>query len=337
MKAKYTITQKITFSAMLLVLAVFSTMVFKLVSIPGLGFVRFSLTPAIVIYASLSLGPLYGAIVGIGGDLIPALIEPISNGLGGSSINILITIVYGLLGVCPWALEKLTKHFRSGLRKPWAIYATLALILGALAAVFFGSDLLDSGLNYVAKWVLLGVFFLLDVALCVGLHFTNKYFQKRILDLTDIPSPNEIALISTICEIVLMVTLKSLAFYVYFMWMSGGSYKPLFTYLFASLLFASSPNILINTFAVSWMLIFTRRFLHNYGYPTVKEEGSVGSAADEADEKAKKDGQVAISEEDEDPEYLAAQKKAKIGWILFFSILIALMIAAIIVISVLKK
>src|SRR5574344_1964022 len=102
MKAKYTITQKITFSAMLFVLAVFSTMVFKLVSIPGLGFVRFSLTPAIVIYASLSLGPLLAATVGIGGDLTSALIEPISNGLGGSSINILITIVYGLLGVCPW-------------------------------------------------------------------------------------------------------------------------------------------------------------------------------------------------------------------------------------------
>lgn len=338
MKAKFTVTQKITFSAMLLVLAIFSTMVFKLVFIPGLPFVRFSLTPAIIIYSSLTLGPLYGAIVGVGADLIPALIEPFASGTGGDAINPLITIVYGLLGILPWALRLLTKHLRGIFKRPWIVYALLALSLGALAGVFYGTTLLDAGLGpdpFLVKSILLGLFFLLDIGLAVGLHFTDKFFQKRLLDLTDIPSPNEIAFIAVICEFALMATLKSLAFYVYYTWMSSGGYLPLYTYLFSSLLFASSPNILLNTFSVSWMLMLTRHFIHSYGYPTIKEQGGVGDAAQEADQKAFDEGMI-VPNEDDDPLAMAAQKKAKIGWIIFFSVMIILMVACIIVITVLK-
>jgi hypothetical protein len=337
MKAKFSLTQKITFAAMLLVLGVFSTMVFKYISIPGLGFVRFSLTPAIIIYSSLTLGPLYGAVVGVCSDLIPALVTPYGV---STAINPLITIVYGLLGIMPWALEKLTKHFRSVLKKPWILYGLLAAILAGVAGIFYGTNLLDAGLGsnpILVKSILLGVFALLDVGLGFGLYFTNKYFQKRILDLTDIPSPNEIAFISVICEIVLMVILKSLAFYVFYTWMNGGEFKPAFTYIFASLLFASSLNVLINTFAVSWMMIFTRRFIHAYGYPTIKEEGAPGSAADDNDLLAKQEGKHMNEEQDETKEDEANQKKAKIGWILFFTILALVMIACIIVIAVLKK
>jgi hypothetical protein len=50
---------------MLIAFAVISTAIAKTIS-HGLRllFLRFSLTPALVIYTSLNLGPLYGAIVG---------------------------------------------------------------------------------------------------------------------------------------------------------------------------------------------------------------------------------------------------------------------------------
>lgn len=334
MKARLSVTQKMTFAAMLLVLGVFSTMVFKMISVPGLAFVRISLTPAIIIYASLSLGPLYGAVVGICSDLIPALIEPFSSGSFGAAINPLVTVVYGLLGVLPWALALLTKKHRNAFRKPWFVYAVLALTYAGLAGIFYGSDLLDAGLGdnpILVKSILMGVFLVLDAGLIVGLHFTDRYFQKRILDLTDIPSPNEIAFIATVCEILLMVILKSLAFYVYYMWISASGYAPLYTYLFASLLLISSLNIFINTFAVSWMLVFTRKFIHNYGYPAIKEEGGLGAPSEGHPSK-----DIPVLD-DEDPVEKAEQKRAKIGWIVFFGVVIVLMVVCIIVISLIGR
>jgi hypothetical protein len=42
---------------------------------------------------------------------------------------------------------------------------------------------------------------------------TNKYYQKRILEHPDIPSPNEIATIASVSEVVVMDLLKALAFW----------------------------------------------------------------------------------------------------------------------------
>lgn len=339
MKAKFTITQKITFSAMLLVLAIFSTLVFKLIWIPGLPFVRFSLTPAIIIYTSLTLGPLYGAIVGVGADLIPALIEPFTSGAFGAAINPLVTVVYGLLGVLPWALSLLTRKFRGFFKKPWVLYFVIVASLAGLAGIFFGTNLLDPGLGdnpTLVKWILLGVYFLLDVGLVIGLHFTEKYFQKRILDLTDIPSPNETAFICVISELVLMVIAKSLAFYVYYMWISASGYEPLYTYLFASLLLISPLNILVNTFVTSWMMVFTRHFIHSYGYPDIKEEGTPTESASEVKNDPDTNKPM-IDPEDVDPIALAEEKKTRTRWIIFFVTVIVLMIACIIVITVLGK
>ena len=90
MNKSLTTTQKITFSAMLLAMAVVSTFVAKTIPMGPFYYLRFSLTPALVIYTSLSLGPLYGAIVGAAADLIPAFALPTGTG----DWNFLITLVY---------------------------------------------------------------------------------------------------------------------------------------------------------------------------------------------------------------------------------------------------
>jgi hypothetical protein len=103
-----------------------------------------------------------GAVVGICSDLIPALIEPFSSGSFGAAINPLVTVVYGLLGVLPWALALLYQESTgTPLGKPWFVYAVLALTYAGLAGIFYGSDLLDAGLGdnpILVKSILMGVF-----------------------------------------------------------------------------------------------------------------------------------------------------------------------------------
>jgi ECF transporter S component (folate family) len=344
MKAKMSVTQKMTLAAMLLVLATLSTMFFKIWSIPGFSLIRFSVTPAIIIYTSLFLGPVYGVLVGICSDIIPAFLVPTGSWMFP------ITIVYGLLGLVPWATMQLTKRMRGALKKPWILYAFLAVVLAAIGCVFFFTDLFDSGFGAnptLVKIIILAVSGFLDVGLCVGLYFENKYFQKRLLDFADIPSPNEVAMIVSVTEVVVSLLLKSLAFWLYFVILSKSWPMP-YSYFFVLMLAMTSPDILINTFLVSWMLIFSKHFIHYYAYPAIKEEGDVGVNAETNDAKAPASDPEKVADlsgtavdvppelSAEEAEDLKRQKSARVGWIIFFSIVIALMIACIIVIAILQ-
>ena len=69
MKKTFTI-RNITSAAILTALSIISTMVFKLIPMGDLVFLRFSLTPSLIMFASLALGPFYGAVVGVAADFI---------------------------------------------------------------------------------------------------------------------------------------------------------------------------------------------------------------------------------------------------------------------------
>ena len=116
----------------------------------------------------------------------------------------------------------------------------------------------DSAL--AAKIVFLCIQLAMDIGLCIGLSFTNKYFQKSILDYPDIPSPNEVALIATICELVIGVlgNASALMFYFYVIVDTGTALS--FAAILLFLLAMSSINILVNSALLSWLLIFSRRF-----------------------------------------------------------------------------
>jgi hypothetical protein len=325
MSKDLTATQKITFAAMLTALAVISTAIAKTFSMGSFLFLRFSLTPALVIYTSLALGPLYGAIVGGLADLIPAFAIPTG------SYNFLITFVYIFLGVLPWLLEKFTRHFRSAFRKPYLFYGTLTLLLGVVAALLYGTSWLDWSFGEAASWgkpTILAVSFVLDVGLCVGLYFTNRYYQKRILEHPDVPSPNEIATIALISEVVVLDLLKALAFWVWFNFLASGVSYPFplnYGFFFTMLLLAVPLDVLLITFMNSWLLLFTKHYIHAYsGGKPEKSSGEEASLVDGTNHSE--------NESEEERAEAAKERKTRIGWIVFFSVVILSMIVCFVVI-----
>lgn len=329
MSKDLTQTQKITFAAMLTALSVIATFIAKTIPMGSFSFLRFSLTPALVIYTSLALGPLYGAIVGGLADLIPAF------GLPTGSYNFLITIVYIILGVLPWLLEKLTRHFRSALRKPYLFYGVLALLLAVTALIFYLTDWLDKSFGAAAYWgkpAVLAVSFILDAGLCVGLYFTNRYYQKRILEHPDVPSPNEIATIALVSEVVVMDLLKALAFWLWYNLLASGiKYPfPLDYGFFFSMLFLGVPlDVLLITFLNSWLLLFTKHYIHAYeGGNSQKSADQNGPLVDDKNQ----DGTIPEEEKEE----IRREHKEKVGWIIFFSVLIIVMVICFVVIKVIQ-
>jgi ECF transporter S component (folate family) len=259
MKTSLRPVQKLAFASMLLAMSIVMTLLAKKINMGSFFFIRFSLTPSLVVCSSLVLGPFYGILIGVFSDFIPAFLE------ATGPYNFLITIVYGVLGLLPWVIEKFSCHFRTALRKPYIFYASLALILGIVATLFYATNWLDDSFGSAAIWakpLVLGATAFLDVGLCVSLYFWNRHYQKEILDLHDIPSPNEVAFISLISEVVVMDLLKALAFWVYYVFLANDSSTFTYGFVFSMLFMASSVDIIIMTFTVSWMLIFTKRYIH---------------------------------------------------------------------------
>ena len=255
MSKQFSSIQKITLAAMLLAIAVVSGTLLKLISVPHFGFISFSFTPTIVIFASLALGPVYGAVVGVLSDLLPAFLYPTG------AYNVILTMVFALLGILPWLFEQITKHFRKSLDKPWIVYLMIGLLFAAVVVIFYGTDLLDKGISYYGEWfkpVVLAVNFVFDVLLCVALHFTNRYYHRQGEIYEKMPSPNEIALIALFCEILLLVFLKGVAYYFYFFLI--GSNTRVDYWVIVSMLFMASPiNVLLMSVCVPWMTLFAHR------------------------------------------------------------------------------
>lgn len=264
MNRSLTSTQKITFTALLLVLDIIGTHIIRTPSLAGFSFIRLSLGPAIVIYSSLFLGPFYGAVVGGCGDILGILLF---QGLEGQ-INPLLTIVYTMLGILPYLLEKLAKKVRGIFNKPYAYYVGLAFMLFALVLLFYiipsTQDYFRNGFGSTYVWaepLIVGLTALFDVLSCVALHFSYRYFSKRNDILSGIPSPYEVACICLVVEGVLMIALKPLAFYVFYNWMATSPFPISYGVLFSCMFVFGSLNIIMNTFMTSWLLIYSRRFI----------------------------------------------------------------------------
>ena len=68
--------QKITLSALFLALIIILTRITPLQNIPVIPWIRISLGPALIIFSSLILGPIYGAIVGALSDILGIVLFP---------------------------------------------------------------------------------------------------------------------------------------------------------------------------------------------------------------------------------------------------------------------
>ena len=87
--------QKICLTGLFIALAVICQKVMAVNYIPALPFVRVSFCgPALIIFASIILGPFYGMVVGAASDLLGYLIfDPRTN-----PMFIQITLIYAVLG-----------------------------------------------------------------------------------------------------------------------------------------------------------------------------------------------------------------------------------------------
>lgn len=256
---KLTETQKITYGALLIAVAVVCTLVAKLIPTGSLPYLRISLTPGVIIFSSLFLGPIYGLAVGVCSDLIPAFVFPTG------PYNFYVTIVYMLLGILPWLLMQLTKRFRSKLRAPWIFYGLLLAVFLSLIGIFYGTDLLDSAFGNAVVWgklVILLIVLLLDGGLIVGLYHLDKTYQKNLLELSFRPSPNEIAFISLLSEFFLMDLLKSLAFCLYLVTL-GGSSDAAFSWIFVSTILGSPANLFLSCFTVNLLYYLSELLIKN--------------------------------------------------------------------------
>ena len=261
MNERYSRIQKMSLAAMLLALAGVFTIISKVASVPGIRFASVNLAPAFTMFASLTLGPGYGVLVGVGSDLI---------GLSYSTgvYNFFYTIIAGLYGVLPWLFVFLTKHFRKTLKFPYVIYAILLIIVCVLAGVFYGTDIFDqsNAMGENAYWlkplVLVGAI-VLSVGLGVGLYFTNRHFEKGFGQESGIPSPNEIALICLVVELILGVFGKSLALTYYFEVLAapGATFlNTAYPYLLAFVLVMLPIDVIVYTFVISWLSIYYHKF-----------------------------------------------------------------------------
>ncbi len=249
---------------MLLVLDVLATHIIRTPMIGSLPFLRLSLGPALVIYASLLLGPFYGAIVGGAGDLLGIFIF---TGIEGE-INYLITIVYSLLGILPYCVEKITHKMRKSLQKPYIVFTLMFLVLILLACLFYAfpstKAYFADGFGSLTSWIeplILALTGLFDLVACFGLFFTNRFFKKNENEFESLPSPYEMALIAFVCEMTLMVTLKPLAFYLFYNFLSSNSFSISYGVLLSTMFVFGGLNVVINTFLVYWLLVFSKKYL----------------------------------------------------------------------------
>ncbi len=253
MNKRFSQIEKITLSSMLLAISIVLGTITKMISIPHLSFISFSFTPSIVIFASLALGPIYGAVVGGLADLLPAFIYPTG------AYNFILTLVYVALGIMPWLLEKITRKINRSFPFTYVVIGLIVLLFGAEIYIFYGTNVLDVRLSYFGpyvKLIILSLSFLMDTITAFGLMFMDRYYAKKKDVFANLPKPGEIAFISFFCQIALLVFFKGLAYYLYFIVISSTTYRVAYEVIVAMLCISAPIDVLLIDVIVPWMLAF---------------------------------------------------------------------------------
>ena len=239
--------QKITLSALLLALTIILTRITPLQNFPLIPWVRISLGPALIIFSSILLGPLYGAIVGAGSDILGIVLFP--NSLG-YAINPLFTLVYGLLGVLPWILYILVKRIKNKYVPIITFLGASVLVYAALVIfIFLVPTIFD---NYSFElWhriLIVSIAFVLMIGTVISIFFINKFYQKRY---GEIFSPYKIAFVCLISEILVMLFLNSLVKTV--------TFEVNYWVIFFAQLVVFFIDVPLNTFVVEGLLLITQK------------------------------------------------------------------------------
>ena len=243
--------RKITLTGLLLALVIIFTRFLSIQNIPVIPFVRISIGPALIIFSSIYLGPIYGAIIGAGSDILGIVMVP--NALG-YSINPLFTLAYGLLGVLPWVIYKLVKL----IKKPQISYicsiSALFLLLAGLSIFLFTTDsftLFGSTYSFELwqKFLIVGLSLVLSIGSMVAVYFTNRMFNRKFSELEI--SPYSVAFASLVSEFLILLILNSIFKMIFF--------EVSFLVVFFAQAIVFFIDIPLNTLIITYLLLLLKK------------------------------------------------------------------------------
>lgn len=254
LKNNLTIIHKITISGLLIALVVILQKVIAINYISLVPFVRISFGGcALIIFASIFLGPGYGLVVGLMSDVLGYLIfDPKTMGFFPQ-----ITAIYTLMGVASYFFFVLVRFIKNKKLMIFIEYGTFAALLVGISLFFAFSNsiTLYSQVYEIELWqkivipIVMAVLFAFLVVMNI---FTDRYFKKKIDDQL-LFNVYQISFACFLIEVIVMVIfgtlMKGLAF--------GFTTYP--AILVAQILVAFF-NIPINTFIISYALRITKRF-----------------------------------------------------------------------------
>ena len=242
-----TIVQKIALAGIFIVLVALFQKVFAVNYIPVLPFVRISFGgPALIIFASILLGPWFGMLVGAASDIIGFyMFDP---KLMGSVPLFQITLLYALLGFGSYFIYKLVTLIKNE-KVMLTIESCFFVLLLIGVSLFFVLYKNDSFLLW--QRILIPVVSLNLLALTIFVQlFLTKYFKKKEMEV----SPIHVGFASFIIEMTIMlcfgVAMKTWAF---------GS--GMFLIILVSQVVVAFFNIPLNTFLVSYIMYLSKRLI----------------------------------------------------------------------------
>ena len=261
---KTSLIQKITLSGLLLALTIIFTRFLSIQNIPVIPFVRISIGPALIIFTSLLLGPVCGAVVGAGSDILGIVLVP--NALG-YSINPLFTLVYGLLGVVPWLIYYLVKIVKNP-RIALIIFISVLAALLVFVTIFLclNSQIILFGKEYIFeiwhKTLIIVLSFVFSIGMSLGIFFFNRYLKNKRGDYD-----NEVyryAVVCLISEILVMLILNSIVKALFF--------EIDFLFVFFAQAIVFFIDIVINTIVVTLLMLLSKKYIRYRLWNYLKKE-----------------------------------------------------------------
>ncbi len=239
-KTNLTEIQKICLAGLFMALAVILQKVVAVNYIPALPFVRVSFCgPALIIFASILLGPIYGALVGIASDLLGYLIfDPRTY-----PPFLQITAIYFVLGFVSYFVFSLVRSINN--RK-----LMLGIEIGTLAAIWIAAFLfllLNANVELVFKIVVP----IVSALLFIGLILFSVLFKGK--EESQLMSPLHICFASFICDFFILLLFGS------FMKACAFGFG-LFVTIFLCQAIVMFVNVVLDTFFITTFQKFTKKY-----------------------------------------------------------------------------
>lgn len=256
LKSNLSVTTRICLSGLLIALATILQKVIAINYIPVIPFLRISLGgPAVIIFASILLGPWCGLLVGAASDLLGYFIFDAS----GMGFFPQVTLIYALLGVVPYFIFSLFRLIKN--KKAMAIIegaSLLAVLVGSSLFIILNDSMKLYGTTYeLDLWVKIVVPVALFIMLTFVMIFTILFDKKLSKEENKLPlNGYQISLSLFVIELLVMVIFGTLMKG----WAFGfATYPAILICQIITLFF----NVPLNTVLISILMKATRNRFNN--------------------------------------------------------------------------